>query len=187
MSELKTLYVSERKAWRAWLEKNFDREKEIWLVYPKKSSGRPCILYNDAVEEALCFGWIDSQYKPLDEHARLHRYSPRRPRSKFSQQNRERLAWLLEHGLLHPSVVESAKEVLNEPYVFPPDIIDAIRADKLAWENYQAFSEPYKRIRVAWIEAARPRPEILQQRLEHFLKKSRENKLIGFGGIEKYY
>jgi uncharacterized protein YdeI (YjbR/CyaY-like superfamily) len=187
MPDLKTLYVSKRADWRAWLEKNFDREKEIWLVYPKKSSGRPCILYNDAVEEALCFGWIDSQYRPLDEYARLHRYSPRRPGSKFSQQNRERLAWLLEHGMLHPSVVESAREVLSEPFVFPQDIIEAIKADKKAWEYYQTCSDAYKRIRVAWIEAGRKRPEVFRQRLEHFLRKTRERRRIGYGGIEKYY
>ena len=71
----KTLYVTNRKNWRAWLEKNFESEAEIWLVYPKKSSGKERILYNDAVEEALCFGWIDSIVKSMDEDHSVQRFS----------------------------------------------------------------------------------------------------------------
>ena len=73
-----TLYVSERTVWRAWLEKHFDTEVEIWLIYPKKDAGKPRILYNDAVEEALCFGWIDSIVKSLDEESSVQRFSPRK-------------------------------------------------------------------------------------------------------------
>ena len=75
----------------------------------------------------------------------------------------------------------------NEEFVFPPDILDAIKADEGAWANYQNFSEPYKRIRVAFIEGARKRPEEFQKRLNYFIKMTRKNKVIGFGGIEKYY
>lgn len=187
MTDLPTLYVSERGAWRAWLEKKFTSEPEIWLVYPKKSSGRPCILYNDAVEEALCFGWIDSKIKTLDEHNRIQRYSPRRPGSGFSQPNKERLRWLLDSNLIHPTVVPTAREVLSEEFVFPPDIVEAIKRDSRAWENYRRFSDAYKRIRVAWIDGARERPVEFEKRLNHFLKKTRENKQIGYGGIEKYF
>jgi uncharacterized protein YdeI (YjbR/CyaY-like superfamily) len=74
MDTLKTVYISNRKDWRAWLEKNFENEKEIWLVYPKKSSGKSRILYNDAVEEALCFGWIDSLVKTRDDDRSAQRF-----------------------------------------------------------------------------------------------------------------
>jgi len=80
-----TIYIIHRKDWRAWLKQNYKTEKEIWLVYPKKATGKPCIEYNDAVEEALCFGWIDSIVKKLDEEHTVQRFSPRKLKSKYSQ------------------------------------------------------------------------------------------------------
>ena len=182
-----TLYVSTREEWRKWLEKNFDTQKEVWLIFPKKSSGKPRVPYNDAVEEALAFGWIDSTVKKFDETSFVQRFSPRNKKSKYSQANRERLRWLLKEKLLHPSVEEKVKKILDEEFVFPSDIIGAIEADGVAWKNYQKFSPAYKRIRVAYIERARSRPEEFKKRLANFVKKTRENKLIGFGGIDKYY
>lgn len=187
MDGLKTVYVTNRKDWRAWLEKNFDTEKEVWLVYPKKASGKPRISYNDAVEEALCFGWIDSRVKSIDAENSAQRFSPRNPKSGFSQANKERLKWLLKENLLHLTMQETAKMVLKEKFVFPTDIVNAIKADKSAWDNYQKFSSAYKRIRVAYIDATRKRPEEFKKRLANFIKKTKEDKQIGFGGIEKYY
>ena len=187
MDKMKTLYVSNRIDWRKWLEKHFDTEKEIWLVYPKKSSGKKRIIYNDTVEEALCFGWIDSTVKSLDEESSLQRFTPRNPKSAFSQQNKERMKWLLEHNLLHASQHEKAKEIAAEKFVFPEDIIDAIKKDKTAWKNYKAFSDTYKRIRIAYIDSARERTDEFKKRLQNFITKTRENKHIRFGGIEKYY
>ena len=187
VNKLKTLYFTNRKDWRSWLEKNFEKEKEIWLVYPKKSSGKPRISYNDAVEEALCFGWIDSTVKAFDEENSIQRFSPRRHKSRFSQPNRERLKWLDKRHLLHPSVKEIVKSVLTEKFVFPPDIIRVIKNDPSTWKNYQKFSPAYRRIRIAYIDAARNRPEEFKKRLANFIKKTKENKHIGFGGIEKYF
>ena len=107
-----TLYVTGRGEWRRWLETNFETAPEIWLVYPNKASGEPRILYNDAVEEALCFGWIDSIIKKPDELRAAQRFSPRRRGSRYSQLNKERLRWLAAEGLLHPSVRASVDEVL---------------------------------------------------------------------------
>ncbi len=182
-----TLYVTDRKEWRRWLESNFEKEKEVWLIYPKKSSGKPRIIYNDAVEEALCFGWIDSILKSFDDTNSVQRFSLRRSQSTHSQQNKERINWLLEHDMIHYSILEKAKQIASEKFVFPQDIIDAVKSDTVAWENYRAFSDAYKRIRIAYIQTAQKRPEEFQKRLDNFIKKTRENKLIGFGGIEKYY
>ncbi len=187
MDKRKTLYVTNRKDWRAWLEINFDKEKEIWLVYPNKSSGRPRILYNDAVEEALCFGWIDSTVQSINEESSAQRFSPRNPKSGYSQSNKERLKWLFQENLLHPSMRDTAIKIIAEEFVFPPDIIRAIKNDRVAWKNYQRFSPSYQRIRIAYIDSARNRPEEFQKRLKNFIEKTRENTQIGFGGIEKYY
>jgi uncharacterized protein YdeI (YjbR/CyaY-like superfamily) len=183
----KTLYVKDRKAWRDWLAANFDKEKEIWLIYPGQDSDRPRIPYNDVVEEALSFGWIDSTVKRFDEHSSAQRFSPRNPHSDYSQANKERLKWLEKNGLIHPSLRESVEKALKTEFVFPPDILNAIKKNKKAWENYQNFSPSYRRIRIAYIEGARHRPDEFKKRLEHFIKKSEHNKLIGFGGIEKHY
>jgi uncharacterized protein YdeI (YjbR/CyaY-like superfamily) len=183
----KTLYVTNRNDWRAWLENNFDKESEIWVIFPHKSSGKPRISYNDAVEEALCFGWIDSTVKKWDDTSSVQRFSPRNPKSPFSQPNKERLRWLLKEKMLHPTMQDLAEKVLKEKFHFPPDIIQVIKNDSDAWKNFQKYSPGYKRIRVAYIEAARKRPEEFKKRLANLLKNTRQNKLIGFGGIEKYY
>jgi uncharacterized protein YdeI (YjbR/CyaY-like superfamily) len=182
-----TLYVTNREDWRMWLEKNFDKQKEIWLIFPHKSSGRSRISYNDAVEEALCFGWIDSTIKKFDEESSAQRFSLRNPKSSFSQPNKERLRWLVEEKQIHPTMLDFVKKVLGEKFVFPPDIIKAIKDDKEAWKNYQKFSPGYQRIRIAYIDAARKRPEEFTKRLANFIKMTTQNKQIGFGGIDKYY
>lgn len=181
------LYFVDRAAWRAWLSENHDKEKEVWLLYPKKGSGRPRILYNDAVEEALCFGWIDSTAKRVDEHTYAQRFTPRNTRSSYSEANKQRLRALVRQGNVIPSVLAKIEGILNEEFVVPSDILEAIRANKQAWENYQRFSPEYRRIRVAYIEGARRRPAEFEKRLNHFLRMTEENRQFGFGGIEKHY
>ncbi len=188
MEHIKTFYTADRLVWRQWLSENFQKEKEIWFVFPMKESGEESLSYNDAVEEALCFGWIDSTIKHIDPTHRAQHFTPRRKGSPYSRPNIERLIWLDGQGMLHPSVKESVAEIISAPYEFPEDILEEIRRDEAAWLNYKKFSEPYKRIRVAYIDAARKRPEEFQKRLKSFVSKTRENKLImGYGGIDKYY
>lgn len=185
---MKTFYTNQREIWRKWLWEHFETETEVWFVFPMKESKDPALSYNDAVEEALCFGWIDSTIKHIDPTHRAQRFTPRKKGSPYSRPNIERLIWLDGQGMLHPSIRDSVLPLLRETYRFPTDILDAVKADALAWENYQKFSESYKRIRIAYIDAARKRPNEFQKRLESFLKKTREGKLIiGFGGIDKYY
>jgi uncharacterized protein YdeI (YjbR/CyaY-like superfamily) len=188
MNHEKIKYFSSKNTWRAWLEENHDREKEIWLLYPHQSTGKERISYNDAVEEALCFGWIDSTVKNLDRDHSIQRFTPRNPRSAYSQANRERLKWLMSQHLIHPSVWLEAEKIIREKFVFPQDILDIIRQDPVAWKNFQGFSESYKRIRIAYIDGARKRPEEFKKRLNNFMVKTRANQQIkGYGGIDKYY
>ncbi len=90
--------------------------------------------------------------------------------------------------MVHPKFEDKIRNVLSDPFVFPDDIIDRLKEDKIIWENYQRFSDAYKRIRIAYIEAARKRPEEFEKRLNNFINKTKDNKIIaGFGGIDKYY
>ena len=182
------IFCAERRDWRNWLETHFETENEIWFVFPSVSSGEKGVSYNDAVEEALCFGWIDGRAGTLDETHSLRRFTPRRKGSGYSRPNIERLIRLDSLGLIHPKVKAEVEDLINAPFVFPEDIISAIRKDDAAWRNFIAFSEPYRRIRIAYIDAARDRKAEFEKRLGNFIKKTRENKLItGYGGIEKYY
>ena len=156
-------------------------------MFPKKESGEKGLSYNDAVEEALCFGWIDSTVKNLDSLHRVQRFSPRRKGSGYSRANIERLIWLERQGMIHPKVRDTIHEVIRAPYEFPADILEAIRCDKKAWENYEKFPEAYKRIRIAYIDAARQRPLEFKKRLENFINKTRKTNFLGMAGIDKYY
>ena len=185
---MNTFYTADRNEWRNWLAEHFRTEEEIWFVFPMKEANEASLSYNDAVEEALCFGWIDSTIKHIDPLHRAQHFTPRRPGSPYSQPNIERLKWLDAQGLIHPEIRESVLPILNAPFVFPPDIMTAIRADALVWENYIGLSDGYKRIRIAYIDAARKRPDEFAKRLNSFIEKTKARKLIrGFGGIEKYY
>ena len=181
-------YFTNRQDWRVWLEENFKTRDEIWLEYPLKKTGKERILYNDAVEEALCFGWIDSTVKSMGKETYIQRFCKRRKNSSFSQPNIERLRRLYKKGLIHNSIKDQVSGLVEQKFVFPEDIIKRLKSDKYAWENYQAFSAAYKRIRIAYIDSARKRPDEFEKRLNNFIGKTKQNKQIkGFGGIEKYY
>ena len=187
IQETRLLHLTDRKKWRAWLKKNYKSKDEIWLVYAKKHTGEPRISYNDAVEEALCFGWIDSIVKTIDEDYFTQRFSVRKSRSSYSQPNKERLRLLVDEGQIMPEVLETLPNLSEDDFNIAPDILEAIRGNDTAWKNFQGFSEPYVRIRISYIEAGRARPEIFEKRLANFIIKTERNKLIGYGGIQKYY
>ena len=186
--DMNIFYTAKREEWRAWLEEHFETKKEVWFVFPMKGSGEDSLLYNDAVEEALCFGWIDSTIKHTDPLHRAQRFTPRRKGSSYSRPNIERLIRLEKQGLIHPKVRETVLPIINAPFVYPQDIIDILRQDEAVWNNYQNLSEPYKRIRISHIDAARNRPAEFDRRLNNFIAKTRAGKLIsGYGGIDRYY
>ncbi|NLY25113.1 MAG: hypothetical protein GX042_08940 [Bacteroidales bacterium] len=188
MNEISTKYFVDRKEWRKWLEANFETEEDIWLEYPLKKTGKKRIIYNDAVEEALCFGWIDSTVKSFNDETTIQRFCRRRKKSTFSQPNIERLKWLFEKNLIHPSMKDEVINIIQQEFVFPEDIIKRLKSDKDVWTNYQNFSASYRRIRIAYIDDARKRADEFEKRLNNFIDKTKENKMIkGFGGIEKYY
>ena len=182
-----TFYAATRTEWRKWLKKNYKTEKEIWLVYYKKATGKPRIEYNDAVEEALCFGWIDSTVKKIDDESFAQRFSRRNPKTGYSQSNKERLGKLIAEGRVMKDVLATLGDISSGRFEIPKDILEVIKDNKEAWKNFQNFSETYKRIRIAFIDGARNRPKEFQKRLNYFIKMTEKNKQFGFGGIEKYY
>ena len=139
------------------------------------------------MEQALCFGWIDSLVKTLDTGRTVQRFSPRKTGSKYSQANKERLKTLVKQRKVIKEVAGTLTDVLNEKFEIPKDILKAIRADRLAWGNFQKFSNAYQRIRIAYIDGARKRPAEFQKRLRYFIRMTGKNKQFGFGGIEKHY
>jgi uncharacterized protein YdeI (YjbR/CyaY-like superfamily) len=184
----KRLNATTARGWRTWLRKHYRSENEIWLVFHKKHTGRPRISYNDAVEEALCFGWIDSTVRSLDADRFAQRFSVRKPRSTYSPANRQRLRSLVRRGKVAKDVLPSVRAALKEDrFVVPADILRALRANAKAWKNFRGFSPAYIRIRVGFIEGARRRPEEFAKRLRHFLRMTEQNRMFGFGGIEKHY
>ena len=183
----KTLYVKDRRGWRAWLRKHHGTAPEIWLIYYKKHSGKPRISYSDAVEEALCYGWIDSIAKPMDGDRWAQRFSPRRPTSRLSEMNRERVRRLIAARRMTKAGLERIRHVFDHrkdttkvlDCVLPADIARRLQRDARTWENFRRFPESYKRIRIGWIVAARPRRKAFEQRLRHFLKMTAQNRRFG--------
>jgi uncharacterized protein YdeI (YjbR/CyaY-like superfamily) len=174
------LRVTTRKAWRTWLEKNHVRKKEIWLVYATKKSGKRRVPYSDAVEEALCFGWIDGTMKSIDENYFAQRFSPRRSaKSQLSETNKERVRRLIRAGLMTRAGMEKIRGRMSEEFVLPPDIVGALKRDPQTWKNFQRFPKWYQRIRVGWLDMSRRREEIFQARLRYFLKMTAQNKRYG--------
>ena len=179
----KTLYVTDRREWRNWLSKNHRKENEVWLIYYRKATGKARITYNEAVEEALCYGWIDSIQKGIDSERFAQRFSPRKPKSSLSEANRERIRRLIEEKKMTAAGLTAVKDIFKpeEKLKVSEDILEALKADPAAWKNFQKLPEGYRRVRVGYIESRRRHGKMMFLRsLRHFIKKTAENKRIGF-------
>jgi len=174
---MKLVKAITRKEWRAWLRKNHTKEKEAWLVYYRKASGRERIPYNDAVEEALSFGWIDSTVRNIDRERYAQRFTPRRPGSPLSEMNKERARRLIRQRKMTQAGLSAIRNSLKEKLVIPAYILRALKKDRTTWENFTKFPESYRRIRIGWI--ANTRASDRKRRLRYFLKMTKENKMFG--------
>lgn len=175
----RTLYVHRVADWRAWLRKHHKTEREIWLVYYRKSSGKPRISYNDAVDEALCFGWIDSIQKKIDDDRLAQRFTPRRPGSKTSEMNKARARRLVRERRMTAAGLAAIGSLKAERIVVPSDIKAAFERDPIAWKRFRRFPAPYRRIRLAFVEGARRRPAEFHRRLRNLVRKSAKNERFG--------
>ena len=141
---METVFAKDRAEWRKWLAKNFERADEIWLVFYKKASGKPTVSYDHAVEEALCFGWVDGMKKKLDEECYAFRFTPRKPRSPWSRSNIDRVGRLIAEGQMMPEGLKAfnagkGREVPPMPTELPKALEDKFRKQRAAWANYEKF------------------------------------------------
>jgi uncharacterized protein YdeI (YjbR/CyaY-like superfamily) len=183
------LYLSSRNDWRAWLEKNYATEKEVWLIYYKKHTGKPSIQYEDSVEEALCFGWIDGIIKRFDDERCGRKFFPRRSRSRWSESNKKRAEKMISEGRMTKygmARVDDAKKsgewfksnVIPENLTIPPFIEKALTKNKKANENFNKLAVSYKRLYVRWISSAKLE-ETRLRRLQEAIDLLEQNKKLG--------
>ena len=125
--DYKSTHPKTRSAWRKWLEKNHSTSPGVWLIYYKRSTGKAKLIYNDAVEEALCFGWIDSTMRPLDAERFMQRFTPRKPKSGWSGLNKKRIAKMIAEGLMTKAGLKKIEEAKKDGSWESLDHIDAIQ------------------------------------------------------------
>lgn len=174
-----TLYLTHRSEWREWLTENHATTKEIWLASYSKASGKQGLEYLQAVEEALCFGWIDGIKKKLDETCTAQRFTPRLPKGNWTELNKERARRLIASGQMTEAGRVKLPDLSLDTFSIAYDILEALQKDPQIWKNFQDFSQIYQRIRVGYIEEVREQPEVFKKRLNNFLNKTRQNNKFG--------
>lgn len=179
-------YPESRTAWRRWLEKHHASEQSVWLVQYKKNTGIPTLSWSEAVDEALCFGWIDSTRKTLDDQRFIQFFTRRKPNSNWSKINKEKVERLIGEGLMTEAGLKSiavAKEngswtILDEveAMIVPADLEKALKKDKAAQAFFDGLSKTVKKMMLYWIMSAK-RPETREKRIteivEHAMRGER--------------
>lgn len=177
---IETLEVQTREEWREWLEEHYGSRSEIWVVFYKRHTGRPTFDYNDAAEEALCCGWIDSLVRRLDDSRYARKFTPRRADSKWSEINRRRYKKLQSLGLLEAPGLEcsptsrSGDRPVSSLQQVPSYIEEELKKDPQAWEYFRQLAPSYRRAYVGWIDSAKRR-----QTKEKRLREARERLAAG--------
>lgn len=173
-----------RAEWRAWLRENHTRDEGIWLISYKKATGKPYVTYDEAVEEAICFGWVDSKVNRLDDERAMRWFAPRRPGSSWSRSNKERVEKMMAAGQMTAAglaKIEVAKEdgswqTLDaiENLEIPEDLAAALAAYDAAEAHFVAFPRSVKRSILEWIASAK-RPATRAKRVEETARLAQEN------------
>jgi uncharacterized protein YdeI (YjbR/CyaY-like superfamily) len=181
---IKTFHAKTRKEWRKWLDKNHESEKSVWLIIYKKESNTQSIYYPEAVDEALCFGWIDSKPNKRDEISFYQFFSKRNPKSNWSKVNKEKVARLMEQGLVHCAglrMIEIAHQngtwtALDEVenITIPDDLKALFLRNKIALDNWERFPRSSRRGILEWIMNAK-KPETRHNRIDETVKLAAEN------------
>jgi uncharacterized protein YdeI (YjbR/CyaY-like superfamily) len=181
---IKTLEVRSRPEWRNWLEEHHESESEIWLIFRKGQRGGPSLCYTDAVEEAVCFGWIDSLVKRLDDARYARKFTPRKADSKWSSINRRRYEELKSRGLLATPGLKRAPTSRSgdapRPSLsaMPPYIEKQLKANPRAWRFFERLAPSCRRAYIGWIDSAK-RSETKEKRLREALSLMAAGKKLG--------
>jgi uncharacterized protein YdeI (YjbR/CyaY-like superfamily) len=180
---LKTLDVQTLEQWRRWLTDHHDAESEVWLVFHKRHTGRPSIAYEDALDEALCFGWVDSLIKRLDDARYARKFTPRKPDSRWSVVNRKHYARLKASGRLKPPGLNRAPtdrsyDAPPPPSMIPGYIQEALQRSPTAWRNFESLAPSYRRNYIGWIDSAK-RQETKMRRLQEAIQLLAAGKTLG--------
>ncbi len=181
---MKTLLVDTREEWRAWLASHHDSEDEVWLLYPKRHTGRRRVAYEDAVREALCFGWIDSIIRRIDDDIYAQKFTPRRKGSSWSELNRRRYAALAREGRLAPAGIARkpppgpVRRKASGPFVIPDYILSRLRENRGAAENFDKLPPSQRRLYVRWVDEAK-KLETKQRRLDEAISRLEANQKLG--------
>ena len=158
--------MTDKEEWRAWLEKHHSAKNEIWLLFYKQHTGKPCVSYHDAVDEALCFGWIDSIVKRVDDERYLRKFTPRRSSSVWSEVNKRRVERLIREERMTETGLTRVREAKESGEWFkgrarekvlevPAFLEEALAANKKALENFNGLAPSYRRNMVGWVSSAR--------------------------------
>jgi len=183
------LYVTNRDDWRRWLRKNHDTKKEVWLIYYKKHTDRPSIPYDNSVEEAICFGWIDNIIKRIDDEKFARKFTPRKAKSKWSELNKKRARKMIEKEKMAEAGLTKIREAKKSgewfktatrrrEIVIPAYMKEALAKNEEALTNFNHLAKSYKRQYIGWITSAK-RKETRRKRLAEAIKLLEKNEKLG--------
>jgi uncharacterized protein YdeI (YjbR/CyaY-like superfamily) len=185
LDQFEKIYAKDRLEWRQWLKGHHDSSPGVWLIYYKKNSDKPRVEYEEAVEEALSFGWIDSKAKILDEERYMQLFTPRKPGSNWSRSNKERVKRLIKNGLMQPAGLEKIDASKKngswtfmddiEDLVIPEDLKNILEQNKAAYENFEGFSDSVKKQVLYWIASAK-RKDTRLRRIKKTVELAAKNK-----------
>ena len=189
MNENPVLNFKDKKQWRSWLETNHKHFTEVWLIHCKKSSSKKSISHIDAVEEALCFCWIDSKLKKIDEEKFILKYSPRKPKSVWSKINKEKAVELIASGKMTKAGLEKIEEakkqgLWDKAYTnllgekLPFDLKISLMKNQTAWNNFQNFANSYRNMYIYWVNDAKTK-ETRKRRINEVVRRVEQNNKPG--------
>ena len=187
--KMKQLYVTDRDEWREWLSEHHDGESGLWLVFYKKVTSKPTLEYEAAVEEALCFGWIDSIVKRIDAEKYVRKFTPRKDKSNWSALNRKRANKMIRAGRMTEAglvKIKAAKKsgLWNQDgrprmsLEIPPEFAEALAGNKKAGEYFESLAPTYRNHYVGWIATAK-RPETRKRRIHESIAVLERGKRLG--------
>ena len=186
---MKTIYADSKEKWRLWLDKNHSAVKEIWLVFYKKHTGRKSISYDASVEEALCFGWIDSIIKRIDEDKYARKFTPRNDGSVWSEVNKGRAEKMIKAGRMTPigmKKIEAARESgrweeadrKDLDFFIPPELQEALKKNPAAKANFEKLPPSYRKRYLGWINSAK-RPDTRTKRIKEAIRTLSKDEKLG--------